>query len=323
MPCRPPALNAIRFGKLSDYLFDDGNPQQANIPMRRALNPVIRTIFLACYLALPLASCDRRQSTGSNDSIVYDRVIKTKILRVAYISYPPSFIKDANSGQYGGIFHEVLSEMARRMDIKTEYVEETAWGTMIEAVNSGRVDLVCTGLWPNAGRGKLVDFTDPVYFSPIKAYVKSGNRAFDGNLMAIHSKNVRIAAIDGEMTSVIAATDYPDATVDQLPQTTDVAQVLLEVATSKADITFVEPAVAFGFLKANPGLVQEVINVPPLRVFPNVMMIAKGESKLMTTLNTAMAELANTGIIDRIIDKYEKPPGAFFLRRQWPYRSTP
>jgi polar amino acid transport system substrate-binding protein len=278
-------------------------------------------IFVASLFAV--SACDRKSSpdlTSQNNA--YDRVIKTKTLRVAYISYPPSFIKDANTAAYSGVMHEVLQEMAKRMEIKVEYVEETAWGTMIEAVNSGRVDIVCTGLWPNATRGKLVDFSDPVYFSPIKAYVKAGNTAFDGNLSAINSKDVKIAAIDGEMTSIIAKADFPGATVQAYPQTTDIGQMLQEINTGKAEVTFVEPAVASEYAQKNPGVIEEVKGVPPLRVFPNVLMTSKSEPRLLSMLNIAMAEVANTGVIDRIVSKYEKAPG-IFLRRQLPYRSAP
>jgi ABC-type amino acid transport substrate-binding protein len=273
-------------------------------------------------LAIFISGCTEKAGTGTIQDRAYRRMMETKTLRVAYISYPPSFIKDANTGAYSGIMNDVLREMAKRMDLKVIYAEETAWGTMIEAVNSGRVDLVCTGLWPNATRGKLVDFTEPVYFSPIKAYVKAGTTTFDGNLKAINSKGVKIATIDGEMTSIISASDFPQATADSHPQTTDIAQMLLEIGTGKAVVTFVEPAVAAGFLEKNPGMVEEVKNVPPIRVFPNVMMVSKDEPKLLTTLNTAMDEVANVGIIDSIVTKYEKVPG-LFMRRQLPYRSSP
>lgn len=278
-------------------------------------------IIIALFFLV--TGCDRKSSQDSAaQNAAYDRVIKTKKLRVAYISYPPSFIKDANTGAYSGIMHEVLQEMAKRLDLQVDYTEETAWGTMIEAVNNGRVDLVCTGLWPNATRGKLVDFTAPVYFSPIKAYVKAGNAAFDGNLTAIASKSVKIATIDGEMTSIVSKADFPEATAVAHPQTTDISQMLLEIGTGKADVTFVEPAVAAGFLQKNPNMVQDVRNVAPVRVFPNVMMVAKTEGKLLSTLNTAMEEVANTGVIDRIVSKYEIAPG-LFLRRQLPYRTSP
>ena len=285
-------------------------------------SPICKTFglfFLFVMVALTLASSAQAET---NKPSTYDRVLKTKTIRVAYISYPPSFIKDANTGSFSGIFYEVIQEMAKRMELKVDFVEETTWGTMIESVNSGRVDVVCTGLWPNSTRGKFADFTAAVYFSPIKAYVKAGNNAFDGKLSAINSKNVTIAAIDGEMASIIANADFPNATVHGLPQTTDIAQMLLEVSSGKSVVTFVEPAVANAFLAKNAGSVKEVKNVSPLRVFPNVMMVAKGESEFLSMLNISMDELANTGTIDKIIAKYEKTPG-LFLRRQLPYRTSP
>jgi ABC-type amino acid transport substrate-binding protein len=191
---------------------------------------------------------------------------------------------------------------------------------MIEAVNRGRVDLICTGLWPNSTRAKFADFTAPIYFSPIKAYVKDSNTAFDGDLRKADAPNVKIAAVDGEMTSIIAAADFPHAKVDSLPQSTDVSQVLMEVASGKAQLTFVEPAVAQEFREKNPDArLREVAGVSAVRVFPNVLMVAKGESKLVSLLNTALDELANTGVIDQVVSRYEKAPGLFY-RRGLPYR---
>jgi len=262
-----------------------------------------------------------RPSETTRRKTTYERILDSKTIRVAYISYPPSFIKDPKTGEYSGVFHEVLSKMAERMELKIEYVEETAWGTMIESVRSGRVDLVCTGIWPNAARGKFVDFTDPIYFSLIRAYVKAGNDRLTGNLGTINSPAVKIATIDGEMSSIIAKADFPSATVHALPQTTDISQLLLEVATDKADITFVESAVANAFLEKNPNMIAEVKAISPLRVFPNVMMIAKGETELLSMLNIALNEIANDGQVDRIISRYETTPG-LLLRRSPQYRDT-
>jgi polar amino acid transport system substrate-binding protein len=280
-----------------------------------------------CALILALATGTAGCNSSGNGAaaaadVAYGRVMNSNTLRVAYISYPPSFVKDANTGKYSGPMYDALQDIARRMDLKVEYVEETGWGTMIEAVRSGRVDLVCTGLWPNATRGKLVDFTDAVYFSPIQAYVRAGNHEFDGNLEAINDAAVSIATIDGEMTSIIAAADFPHAKADAHPQSTDIAQMLMEIGTGKARVTFVEPAVANGFLKANPGMVEPVARVNAVRVFPNVFMVAKGEGKLLSMLNTALSEAANTGAIDRIVRQYEVVPGLFY-RRQLPFRSNP
>lgn len=272
-------------------------------------------LIILAALACLLASCDKLGTNApASKPTAYDRVIQSGTLRVGYIHYPPGFTKDPNNGKLSGIMHDVLVEACRNAEIKVEFVEEVGWGTMIEAVKSGRVDLVCTGLWPNSARGKLVDFTNSIYYSPIKTFVKAGNTAFDGRPDSINAETVKIAALDGEMTSIIAKFDYPKAKLNTLPQTADVSQVLLEVSTGKADVTFVEPAIANEFLAKNPGSIQEVAGMPPVRVFPNVFMVGKGEAALTSTLNIAIDELYNTGFVEKTVAKYEKRPGELLRR---------
>ena len=284
--------------------------------LMKLLKFLVLLVFSMCLCACP----NRTSNGGEAVNSTYDRVIEDGKIRVGYIHYPPGFSRDPNTGKFSGIMHDVLVESCRNLQIEVEFVEEVGWGTMIESLKSGRVDLVCTGLWPNAARGRLVDFSLPVYYSPVKAYAKAGDVRFDGNLSSANNSEVKISVIDGEMTSIIAEFDFPEAEVAGLPQTSDVSQVLLELSTGKVDITFVEPAIANEFLSKNPNSIREVADVGALRVFPNVFMVDKGESKLVTTINTAIDELANTGYIDKIVSRYEKREGELW-RKSLPYES--
>lgn len=275
-------------------------------------------VGLLALLACGYSSC-RTGPANTQTEDAYARVLKQGSIRVGYISYPPSFIKDPNSGQMSGIFHEVLQEVGKNLDLKIDYTEEVGWGTMIEAIRSGRVDLVCTGIWPTPARGKLADFTAPLYYSTVRAYVRADNSKYDGNLASINAATTKISAVDGEMSSIIAKDEFPKAQMNGLPQNTDVSQVLLEVATNKADVTFVEPAVAMEYIRNNPGKIKEVANVKPLRVFPNVMMVGKGEDRFRSTINIAIQDLVNNGFVDKVIDKYEKYPNSF-QRVATPYK---
>jgi ABC-type amino acid transport substrate-binding protein len=281
---------------------------------------IIALVAVALLLVCGYSGCNNsRNATQTEDA--YTRVLRDGKIRVGYISYPPSFMKDPNTGEMSGIFHEVLQEVGKNLELKIEYTEELGWGTMIEAVKSGRVDLVCTGIFPTSARGKSADFTIPLYYSTVRAYTAANNSRFDGNLSAIDNEDVRIAVIDGEMTAIIAKNDFLRAQAKSLSQSTDISQVLLEVATNKADVTFVEPAVAGEFIKNNPNKIKEVLDVKPLRVVPNVMMVGKGEERFLSTLNIAIQELVNNGFVDKVIQKYEKYPGSF-QRIATPYKDS-
>jgi ABC-type amino acid transport substrate-binding protein len=278
--------------------------------------------YLAAFVVLVILITGCQSGDGGNKQTksTYQRVLEAGKIRVGYISYPPSFIKDPNTGDFSGIFHEVIKEVGKNLELEIDYTEELGWGTMVEAVSSRRVDLVCTGIWPTSARGRRADFTLPIYYSAVRAYTRVDNSKFDSNLTVINSPGVRISTIDGEMTSIIARSDFPNAKTESLPQTADISQVLLEVATNKADVCFVEPAVALEYISKNPGTIKEVRNVPPLRVFPNVMMIGKGEVELASMLNIAIEELINNGFVEKVIQKYEKYEGSF-QRTALPYRT--
>ncbi len=287
------------------------------------MNKATKIAIVAAVIIVALGFLFLKNSSDQNPQITqqtaYDKIVEDGKIKVGYISYPPSFIKDPNTGEYSGIFHEVLLEIGKKLDVKIEYTEEVGWGTMIEAINSGRVDLIATGVWPTTERGKHVDFTNPLYYSTVRTYVRAGDNRFDGDLSKINNNDIKISSIDGEMTSIIAQIDYPNAKQVSLTQVNDVSQVLLDVATGKADVTFAEPAIALEYMAKNPGQIKEVENVKPVRVFPNTMIVGKGEAEFLSTLDIAIEELVNNGFVDRVIEKYEKYPDSF-QRLAFPFR---
>jgi len=282
-------------------------------------NIVYVFVVIACVLAF--TGCDSANNNPNQVSTsLYDEILDRGSIKVGYINYPPSYIVFPD-GRHSGIFHDVFEEIADKLGINVEYSVEVTWDGMIEDVRTKKVDMVVTGIWPTTERGKYVDFLDPLFFSAVKAYTQASDTRFDNNLEAINDPNVRIAAIDGEMTAIIAQLDFPQASRVDVTQLGGVSQALLDVQNDKADITFVEPIIALEFMAQNPGAIKEVEGIPPLRVFPNSMMIPKGEPELMSTLNTAINELLNNGFVDRVIDEYETYPGSY-NRVQLPYRTN-
>ena len=255
-----------------------------------------------CTLTLGLIGCDAAPNVEGSSRV--DEIRSEKTLTVGYISYPPSLIVDPNSGDVSGIMAETLNAMSDNLKIDVNYAEEVTFATMIEAVESGRVDMVVSGIWPSSARALSADFSDPVYFSPVRAYVRTENGSFDGDVAALGSAKVRIATIDGELSSIIAATDFPSAQAIQLAQDTPISNLLLEVVNGRADVTFVEPVVAAQFLDANPDAIRPVADVAPIRVFPNTFLLPEGDYRLAEVVNVALEEVHNSGQVGRLLKRY-------------------
>jgi ABC-type amino acid transport substrate-binding protein len=279
------------------------------------LNNLLIGILLICLLGCKTDN----NSQSINNKTDYERILENGKLRVGYISYPPSYIVNSD-GSHSGIFYEVMEKVGENLGLEVEYAQEVTWDGMIQDIKNDKIDLVVTGIWPTSQRGKHVDFVNPLFYSVVKAYTSADNNLYDNNLEAMNQENVRISTIDGEMTQIIASSDFPKAKQVSVTQLTGVSQTLLDIKSKKADITFVEPSIALEFMEKNPNSIKEVVGIEPLRVFPNCMMIPKNQNDLKSTLNIALEELINTGFIDKVIDKYEKFPNSYY-RVQLPYRN--
>jgi polar amino acid transport system substrate-binding protein len=263
----------------------------------------------AALITVNLSSGGQNADTGNS---AYEKVVSSKTIRCGYVPYPPGLVKDPNTGAITGIFAEALEASAKDLGYTIKWSEEVGWGTMIEGLNAGRYDAVCSPVWANSTRAQFAEFTNPIYYSGIGVYVRADDRRFDGSLSAINSDGITLATIDGEMTSIIADQDYPNAKRVALPQNSDVSQVLLNVINRKADVTFVEPYIAEEFMRSNPGTLRNLVPARPVRVFANGAMVAKGNYRLKGLMDAMIVESVNSGRADRTVAKYDIGQGTFY-----------
>lgn len=249
--------------------------------------------------------------TSSVGSSVYNKVVASGVIRACYVVYPPASIKDPNTGKLSGVFVETLNQAAQNMGMKVDWNAEVGWGDMIESLNTGKCDIIGSPAWSNSTRGKSAEFSNSVYYSAINAYVRTSDNRFNNDINVVNNSSYKLATVDGETSQLIASRQFPNAKTLQLPQSTDVSLMLLNVADGKADMAFLEPSVANTYIKNNPGKVKFVGK--PVVVYGNVMLIKKGEFTFKTAIDNAIDELLNNGYVDGVINKYEKEyPGGFY-----------
>jgi polar amino acid transport system substrate-binding protein len=244
---------------------------------------------------------------------VFDRVNSSGTLRCAYIVHPPFCDKNSASGKLSGIFVDVVEELGRRLDLKIVWVEEVGIANMIEGLDRDRYDVVAFPIWQNASRGRRADFSTPMFYSVVGAYVRQDDHRFDNDLSRLNSPDVTIATIDGELAASIAAIDYPRAKTSGLPQLADYSQLLLEITSRKADVTFFDRTPARRFIAANPNAVRDISEARPIRVYPNSFVIKKGECRLKSMIDTAVKELLNNGVIQKLFVKNGENPSDYYF----------
>ena len=281
--------------------------------------------------AFVLTGCGQTSATQPQTrESVYDRVIRTKKIRAAWLTYPPAAMKDTTSGKLSGIFVDALNRIAKNLDLEVQWMDgETPWGTQIEGLEADKFDIVGSPVWANPTRGKLTTLSRPAYYSGIGIYVRANDNRFPNNWAVgsitqrnklLNDPKVRISTIDGETGDLIARTQFPAAQRISLPQNAEIAQLFLEVANNKADVLFAEPYFAAEYLKNNPGKIKNIADTEPIRVLGNCYMMKKNEWQFKQMVDTALEDLLNSGYVDTLVATYTTP--TLFYPAAHPYRTA-
>ncbi len=232
-----------------------------------------------------------------------ERVVESKILRCGYISYPPYFSKDPNTGVASGFMVDVMQSIAQKMNVKLEWNYETTWATALQDVQMGRFDAVCSSIWQNTPRALQADFSQPIVYAPLEAWVRADDARFDGNIEAINNPNVTLSLIDGEAGEKVADDVFPNAKRFSTPQNAMFSEVINAVVTHKADVVFLEPKVAEGYLASNPETIRKVANVAPVMQFAVTILLPPNAPRLKTVIDTALYELRMTPKLSQLVAK--------------------
>lgn len=243
----------------------------------------------------------------------YERVMKTGVLRCGYTSWAPvAFLKDPNTNEFSGFIPDYLALMAKNLNLKIEYVEDTGYGPqVIEGLKTGRFDAFCTGFNKNAPRGREVFFTDTIFYAPVYAYAKPTETRFDTNFDAINDPSVILSVMDGEATDMIAKNMYPRAKTFSLPQNSEMSLLYSNVAQGKADVVFSDPLPAEAYNKNNADKPLRRINDKPVMTYTIGIAVDNDEAKLVSMLNQALMELQASGQIKAAIKKYDPQMDGF------------
>jgi ABC-type amino acid transport substrate-binding protein len=291
-------------------LLRNRNIRSLSVLIAIAINVAVTPVILRVPSATALAP--------TPEGAAWKRIAESGKIRCAYIPYEPYAIKDPNTKALSGIMVDAVEAIGKKLDLKIDWVEEVGYGTMFEGFETGRYDMLCSGVWQNSTRGKRAYFSTPLFFNPIRVWVRADETRFN-TLADLNSAQVRIGVQDRAIEDIIAQQDFPKAQRVAIGQLNPWTEVLLNIITKKADVTFAEPGVITPFNKKNPGALKELPTPRPLRLFATSLPIKMGENEFKSVLDSAVMEILSDGTMEGILAKYEQAPGEL-LRVAPPYQ---
>lgn len=254
---------------------------------------------------------------ASEKETAFDRIMRTGTIRCIYYIAPPLIIKDQNTGAMSGAFVEYVEAVGKALDLKIEWVADINLGTYLQDLNQGKYDMECATGWPNALRGKQVEYTTPVGYVPFYAFVKDGVIKYDNKLEALNDPVVRFAGHDGGTNSLAQQKMFPKSQLLTVVGDAPPTEPIDMIKFGKADVTMASSFEGENYMKSNPKTIHRVVS-EPLRFIPMNMSVAANEFRLVNMINTATNELMYDGTIEKIYQKYHITPETV-LRVDKPY----
>jgi len=274
---------------------------------------IILTVLFAAIVGYAAAHYAVQGTTAAPvKESVYDRVMRTGTIRCGYALWQPSLMKDPNTGQFSGIIYDYVEALGKALNLKIVWAEETSWADFPTALETGRIDAMCAGVWPSAKRSRIIDYVKPVYFVPFMAYARADDTRFDNKIESLNSPEYTLTMTDGETSSIVAYADFPNSKKVELPKLSEISLNFLNVANRKADVYLNDLVSYYEFNEHNPGKLKIIPTPRPLRVFGAAIAIPRDQEGFRRMLDNATVELHQNGVIEKILQKYEKYSGSLY-----------
>lgn len=280
---------------------------------------VILIALLAGFGGAKLAAKSDSTQTAKAET-AYERVMRTQTLRCGYAVWSGVVMKNDN-GQLYGPWVDLTNELGKATGLKVEWVSEVDWGGIGAALKSNKIDAMCAGLWSSATKAKEISFTTPVAYQALEVFVRNNDHRFDGDQSLLNNKEIKLAVLENDNSDFISQSDFPNAQRNVLSTLTGSdADLVLNVATNKADATFTSAGFWHDFEKTNPGQVRRLFPGRYLRVFGLTYGVNNDDIRLTNLLNAGVSEMLNSGTVNRILDSADKDYPDTYIRAAKTYQ---
>ena len=273
----------------------------------------LKTLVTAS-VAAPIAAATSvltRPGPATEKKSVYQRMMSKGVLRAGWFEEPPFTYYEPNTGARRGIAVKLAEQILGSVNIKIDWVSITNFANMAEDMAIGHYDAICASLimLPRGGR---IDYTMPYAYVPMHGYVRTGEARFGPDLTQINNPAYKIAGIDSEGGTTIAHQKFPRAQFLDLPQGTQISELLLNVVNNKADVAFVMPTVFAEFDRHNPGVLKPIASEEPLHIFAVAFGLCPEEEALKSLFNNNLQRMIVSGEMEALFKEFD--PSHYLLR---------
>jgi polar amino acid transport system substrate-binding protein len=247
----------------------------------------------------------KQESPGGNSSRpaggTLQKLYKEGVLRVGYVVYPPTIIKDPETGELSGYFIDAVRFIAEVSKVRLEFVE-TTWATFMDGLQSYQFDLSIGATYRTIPRAMEVAFTKPIIYIGNGAIVRNDDGRFT-TIEDFDREGIRIAVAQGEASHEYAKIHLEKAELIVV-STADLSEPLTEVLDGRADVGLADSWTTFQFAREYPEVVTDLFADRPYNIMPVGWAVRQNDQEFLNFLNTSIDYLISTGQMREWEKKY-------------------
>ncbi len=243
----------------------------------------ILAVAVVLFAAIFAAGC-----TGSDD--------KTLVVATNAEFQPYEYFDEGN---IVGIDMEIMDAVAKDLGM-TLKIENMEFGAVINAVVSGKADIVAAALTVTEDRMKNVDFTQT--YATSKQVISVNKTATKKIIKGVDDLEGAIIGVQLGTTGDIYITDYEgDEAGTQVIRYNKVADAFQALNQKKIDAVVVDeqPAIKYSALSADLVILDEEFTLEDY-----AFAVKKGNTDLLNKVNASIDKLKADGTFDAIVAKY-------------------
>ena len=195
---------------------------------------------------------------------------------------------------------ELARRIAAKLNRPVEFTE-MKFSALLPALQSGKIDLIVTGMSITEERRKLVDFTQPYFSNAQVLLVKKPEGSPASNNIMSSPEDIRdkkVGVYTGTIHDAFVAATYPNAEINRFEGTAD---MVLALKTEKIQAAFMDLLSARVILKNNEeiGILSDDVLTKPLGIG-----FSKDNPALRDRFNAFLKKSKADGTYNEMIDRW-------------------
>ncbi|GMG71434.1 transporter substrate-binding domain-containing protein [Tetragenococcus halophilus] len=253
---------------------------------------------LAAVSLVFLTAC-QNQEASEEDSAATDSSSdqETEVLRFGITGgYPPSNYHDEDTEELVGYEVDMAKELVKDLDgdVKAEFVE-MSFGSILESLNSDRIDVAMHSLSETPERAEQYDFTVP-YFDKVWGVIV----AEDSDIQTLDDLDGKRAAQSVSTSSGQEA----EKLGGELVPIDDVDEAMKLITEDRADFYLGSDVGQQDYLDKQPEPLPVRVLDETVQDVPASLVVPKGSDELREALNESIIENTEDGTLAEIYDEY-------------------